>query len=618
MRWTERRPLVGLLIFLVLGTTAGLAAVGGPAVHRILLIYENEPTQPAVQEIAAGFHRRMAGRQARLEIYSEYLDLTRFPSDDWRRRLADVLVAKYAGVDLGLVIAVGPNASRFVIDNRAALARGAPLLFGAVSGSAEDEERQTLGRSVVSRYDVRGLLDLVRSLQPRATRATVLTGSSVFDRDWERVARRDLGDSHAGFAVDYVSGLSLDGFVQAARGLPPDTVAVILAVSEDSTGRKLVPRDAAAAIAATASVPAYSVYDTYLGGGVTGVWGEPFESVGSRLADVARSMLDGDSDLPAVLESQPHAIVDWRQLKRWGIDAAALPKGAEIRYHTPTAWEEYRTEILAAAALILLQAALIAALIVQGRRRRRAEEEAAVGRLELTHLARTAVLGELSGAFAHELNQPLTAILANAEAGKRMLEKGDADLAELEEILREIADDDRRAASVITGLRRLLVKREAVLEPVDINQIVSATLGLANSDLLARRTQVEFRRAQGSIAVLGNFSQLQQVVLNLVLNAADAMARLPAASRVVVVETANGDDGFGRVAVSDSGPGLTSDLREKAFEPFVSTKPNGLGLGLAICRSIITAHGGRIGFDADRVPGARVVLALPKLEPRYE
>jgi C4-dicarboxylate-specific signal transduction histidine kinase len=163
-----------------------------------------------------------------------------------------------------------------------------------------------------------------------------------------------------------------------------------------------------------------------------------------------------------------------------------------------------------------------------------------------------------------------------------------------------------------------LVKREAALEPVDINQIVTVTLGLANSDLLARRTQVDFRRSQEPIAVLGNFAQLQQVVLNLVINAADAMARLPAAARIVVVETASGDDGLGRVAISDSGPGLAADLCEKVFEPFVSTKPNGLGLGLAICRSIATAHGGTIGFDADRPVGARIVLALPKLELLYE
>ncbi|MGO4833113.1 sensor histidine kinase, partial [Rhizobiaceae sp. 2RAB30] len=139
---------------------------------------------------------------------------------------------------------------------------------------------------------------------------------------------------------------------------------------------------------------------------------------------------------------------------------------------------------------------------------------------------------------------------------------------------------------------------------------VAATLSLADSELLARQTKVDFQRAPSDVPVLGNFAQLQQVVLNLVINAADASAQLPASKRLVeAVVRRNGR--YGELAVSDDGPGLTAEMMANAFKPFVTTKTNGLGLGLAICRSIVAAHGGTLQFDVGRIQGARIVLTLP-------
>jgi C4-dicarboxylate-specific signal transduction histidine kinase len=220
----------------------------------------------------------------------------------------------------------------------------------------------------------------------------------------------------------------------------------------------------------------------------------------------------------------------------------------------------------------------------------------------------------LSGAFAHELNQPLTAILANAEVGKRLLDRKDPDIPELKEILGEIIADDKRAAETIGQLRSLLVRGEAALTPVDLNQVVTATLALAKSELVARQVSADFRRDLPAATVLGNFAQLQQIVLNLIVNAAEAMSQSPADGRVVEITVGKNKDGRYEVAVADNGPGLTKEMMEKAFKPFVSSKANGLGLGLAICRTIASAHGGTLGFDETRQGGARVVLGLPPYE----
>ena len=294
-----------------------------------------------------------------------------------------------------------------------------------------------------------------------------------------------------------------------------------------------------------------------------------------------------------------------------GIDGGLLPPGTERLFYDLPAWERYRLQILIALAVILFQSATIAALFVQHRRRTRIEEERAIEPLELAHLSRASQLGVLSGALAHELSQPLTAILTNAEAGARLLEKDLPNLEEVGEILADIAAEDRRATGIIAQLRRLMVKGDTALDEVDLDQVMAATVTLARSELVARQTKVEVRREQPELPVRGNLPQLQQVVLNLLLNAAEAMSSLPAPERRIAIETRTQPDGFRELAVSDRGHGMPPDLRANAFKPFVSTKPNGLGFGLSICRSIAQAHGGTLVFDDSVTDGTRIVLALP-------
>ena len=256
--------------------------------------------------------------------------------------------------------------------------------------------------------------------------------------------------------------------------------------------------------------------------------------------------------------------------------------------------------------------ATIAALIIQDRRRRRIQQELALERLELAHLSRRTQLGELSGAFAHELNQPLTSILANAEAGSPLLQMFHLIPQELKDILGDIVEEDKRAAGVIAQLRQLMVKGETKLDPMDLNEAVTATIALARSELVARQTKWEFDREQPDLPVRGNLVQLQQVILNLILNATDAMSHLAPSERHIrhrhppaaMMGSANWRF---RIVAQDCRP----RCGRKRSKPFVSTKAKGLGLGLAICRSIALAHGGTLKFDEHKTDGARVILALP-------
>ncbi len=240
-----------------------------------------------------------------------------------------------------------------------------------------------------------------------------------------------------------------------------------------------------------------------------------------------------------------------------------------------------------------------------------ADMEVEERRKQVTHLTRVAILGELSGALAHELNQPLTAILSNAQAAQRLLARDPRDLAMVSDILDDIVTDDLRAGQVISRLRALLKKGEASFQPLDLNEVTTEVLKLARSELIERHVTVDNRLAPGLPTVLGDRVQLQQVMLNLLLNACEAMSTRSSAERTLTVATALDGDGHLLASIADRGNGIPPDAADRLFEPFFTTKPQGLGLGLSICRSIIAAHGGRLWADNNPDRGATFTLALP-------
>ncbi len=242
--------------------------------------------------------------------------------------------------------------------------------------------------------------------------------------------------------------------------------------------------------------------------------------------------------------------------------------------------------------------------------RKRAELEIDAHKRELAHLSRVAMLGELSGTLAHELSQPLTAVLINAQAARQMLECQPLDVEQLRPALDDIIKNDKRAGAVIDRLRTLLRKGETTLVPVDVNEVAREVLDLAYNEFMSRRIAVTSALQPAMPLVLGDRVQLEQVLLNLVLNACDAMDGLHAGRRQLALSTAR-DAGFVQLVVSDRGSGVPNGQLERVFEPFVTFREHGLGLGLAISRSIVTAHGGSIRAENNADGGATFRCLLP-------
>jgi PAS domain S-box-containing protein len=258
-------------------------------------------------------------------------------------------------------------------------------------------------------------------------------------------------------------------------------------------------------------------------------------------------------------------------------------------------------------------AARMSAVSLDITRLKEAERELLQQHGELAHLSRVSMLGELSASLAHELNQPLTAILSNAQAAQRLLARDAPDVAEVREILKDIVDQDRRAGDVIQRLRLMLKKEEVQRQPVDVSAVALEVLKIMRSDLSNHGVTVSTDLAPGLPAVSGDRVQLQQVLLNLLMNGSDAMSSVVPGQRQLLVKTERTVDGRVQVSVSDRGCGIPDGQLAAIFEPFVTTKPQGLGLGLAVCRTILSAHGGEIRAEnnVEETPGATLRFVLP-------
>lgn len=251
--------------------------------------------------------------------------------------------------------------------------------------------------------------------------------------------------------------------------------------------------------------------------------------------------------------------------------------------------------------------------------RKSTEADAQRLRDELAHMTRVSTLGELAASLAHELNQPLTAILSNAQAAQRFLTGSNADLDEVSEILKDIVQDDNRASQVIQRMRALIKKEDIMFAPLDLPSLINDVLQLLHSDAVLHNVRVTLESDPGLPPVRGDKVQLQQVMLNLLLNAFDAMAHCPVGERAVAVRAQREGTEKIKVAVCDHGPGLAGDKLEKIFHPFYTTKRTGLGMGLSISRSIAEAHGGRLWVENNSERGATFFFTLPAArEPSAE
>jgi signal transduction histidine kinase len=575
---------------------------------RVLILRNTSQYVPAAIIQDRGMRDAFSALKTRnVELFIETMDTLWFERSEIEPEFLSLFRKKYGNRKIDLLIAAGADALDIAQRLREVVLRGVPIVFYNI---AEDALR---GRAiqpdiagVVLRFDLPGTLALAMRLQPDAKRIVVVSGTSPYDRNWLRRAREALRAYEGRLEVSYWSGQPLQQLLENLRRLSPDTMVLYLAFSDDGSRHNYSPADVAKWIAAASAAPVYGVLDSYLGQGIVGGVFPSFESHGRLAGQLALRVLSGEKPENIAVQSSPLAVanVDWRELRRWGIDGKRLPPGSIVQFRQLTFWEQYQWYIIAALAIMALQAVLITDLLLERARRRRGETDLQRNREQLAHVTRVSTMGELAASLAHELNQPLTAILSNAQAAQRFLNAKPADLKEVDEILKDIVTDNKRAGEVIRRMRALVKREELDLAPINIVSVINDVVQLVHSDGILRNIRVEIECQDGLPSVRGDRVQLQQVVLNLLINAFDAMKEAIATERNVKVRAQTNGAGTVEVSVRDHGTGLTSDELARIFQPFYTTKREGLGMGLPISRSIIEAHGGRLWAENNADRGA--------------
>jgi signal transduction histidine kinase len=583
---------------------------------RVLMLYGHDAHAPGVVIFTNALHAVVQSEShTRVVFYDELLDLDRFPENARREHLVDDIAEKYRGLRFDAIVTDGARALRFAIERVRDRFPNIPIVYGAAFEPVIDYA--ALPAKVTGRHHrvpYAATLELARALQPDANSVVIVAGASPNDSLMLGTAVRDLTPLLGGMQLVVWQDWTYASLLKRMRTVPPRTIIILSAFTRDKNGQEFNSGDLIASITRWASAPVYGVARNWVGDGIVGGVTMDFADDGVRTGRLLVQVLNGAADglpLPPPEIARPAQVVDWRALQRWGLSESRIPPGTTVLFRTPTVWDRYRAVFLAIASLIAAESALIASLLVERRKRRRALRMVEESRNQLAHLGRVATLGELTAAISHELRQPLAAIRANAEAGGMLLDRRPSDLSEAREAFRDIASDDVRAVEVLDRIRALVRKDDPIAASVDVNEVCERCSELLVSDAVQRGVQLRLSLQPGLPPVIGDSVQLQQVVLNLVLNAIEAV-QARAGSREVVLGT-SGESSAEEVEifVRDSGPGLSPEAQLRAFEPFFSTKTQGLGMGLAIARTIVERHRGRVHAENGKAGGAIFRVHLP-------
>jgi signal transduction histidine kinase len=614
----SRRLALRLVGGLCLWLVALLAAAGAGAaeivdrVPRALILYPYDERIPATTIAGESARKRLLeATKSKIDLFSEFLDLSRFPDKVHIDRMARYLAEKYVDHRPDVVIALGEQATSFIVTHRNTIAPDAKIVFcGFGSDTAAKLNLPSDVVGAFTEFDITKTFEMARGLQPNARHLFILAGSSDFDRSWLASARADLAVSAKNYETTYLTNLTIDEFVERAADLPSESILLVLTVLSDRSGRNFIPRQALEQIAATASAPVYGPYDTYIGHGVVGGNAVTFESMGTTVAELAIDALAGK---PIANVDVPQTFVaDARQLKRWGLSESALPPGTVQSFRDKTLWEEHWLAIIGTAGVVALQGMVITGLLVERRRRRVAELESRRRLIDVVHLNQSATAGALSASIAHELNQPLGAIRINAETAEVMLQSEKPDLKLIQQILADIRDDDQRASDIIAQLRGLLRKRTEIdWQEFDLNDVINSAIHILHAEAERRSVVVSSSQPSRKLPVRADKVHVQQVILNLATNAMDAMVDAVSSERKLVFQTTLTEESKVEVSISDTGRGIPSDQLGSVFDAFYTTKPTGTGIGLSIARAIIETYGGRIWADNRPEGGAVFRFVLP-------
>ena len=604
----------GLVIFLAasLGCPAGFAAES----KRVMLLHsfgrDFKPWSEYARTIRMELDRQSPWP---LDITEHSLVTARSPDENPELPFIEYLRALSAKRPPDIIVSIGAPAAAFVQRHRQQLFATIPMVLTAVEQRRVQYSRLTANDAVVAvRINYLAAFENILQVLPNTKNILVVVGASPIEKFWKDAIAKEVAPLADRVRLSWTDELSFEALLKQASALPPQSAIFWELMIVDAAGVVHEGGTPLAKLHAIANAPIFSYDEAFFGSEIVGGPLILVADSSRETAAVAIRVLGGERPgeikIPVVQFASP--MFDWREMQRWGISESRLPPLSKIYFRDPTLWEQYRWQIAFVASVILIQALLIVGLLYEHRRRQFAEAHSLQRANELARMNRYATAGELSASIAHEVRQPLTTISASGEAGLAWLKRRVPNVKEARKELESVVKESHRADDVLKSVRAMFKHESTARTEVNLNEIIQQVISVATGPMHSNGVRLETNLSDGVLPlVMADPVQLQQVILNLVMNAIESMGHSGDEMRVLRLRAEPSLDGTIAVKVVDSGPPVDPEVVKKMFQPFFTTKSGGMGMGLSICKTIVEAHGGQLTAAANKIRGMEFRITLP-------
>jgi signal transduction histidine kinase len=608
------------IVLLVLLDNLSLHSEETAGNKNILILYSLAPSTPAYRVLTDGIRNKLTEAYGdAYNLHMEYLETERYPKSEYPKERFDLYNEKYNDVPLDLLICVGIDIIETVKKNADAHLLNLPAItidfdlteYGMQMDLKAHDRTTVIGMTLNVPETVNSAMELF----PGRTRIYFISGISRADQMYLQATKAASAKFDPRKNFTYVSDISMDDVLDLVRILPDSSLIFIPGFNVDSKGVPYYNPESVRLISQAANAPVFTYSDMGFGDGAIGGYILSFKKIGLLAGQTAVQILNGADPASIIITENDiyDYIFDWRELKRWDLlNSSQLPKGSKVQFEEINFFERYRLIILFAILFLIIQSLLIIKLLGLYRKQRLITGQLIDSENKFRDLVREdriLRLGQLTASLSHELNQPLTAILATAQAGIRFINSNNMDPEILREIFQNIVEDDKRTSSILSSIRGMMKLEKREKEKVELNDLIEEVCRIYQSEALEKRVKLEPTLADKPVYIIADPIQIQQVIMNLIVNAIQSVEKENEQARQVVIVELPDEENV-TVSVRDYGRGIDESIKDKLFKPFVTSRKEGLGIGLAISRSIIDNHQGKIWAENMEDGGAKFSFSL--------
>jgi len=588
-------------------------------IQTVVIFLALNPNLPAYQQLTTGFKSSLnTNKEIRSNIILEYCDIYRFGNSENIETIVKLYNEKYRTAKIDLLITVGPGLHPYLEKYNLEMLKTTPTINVDFTNTLMSSDpliarnELNVGIEVHVEKTVQSAIDLF----PEYREIFVFSGNSTNDEYFLNLFKQIEPLFGSNYNFKYFTGIPFDSTLVEAAKIPAQSLVFVPSYLSDSKIPVYNTPEALSLISSVTKAPIFPVFDSFVlssgsvGGNVLSLF-----NVGNEVGRLSIQILKGVSIKEVVVDKSDfyQHTYNWEQLKSRGLlKSGAIPENSRMYHEKISFLELYKWQISLLFFFLVSQTLLIFYLIRLNNRQKeivRQKIEAENIYRQLTREDRLMRMVELTASLSHELSQPLTSILYSAQAGLRFLKSGKLDEKQTEEIFENIIEDDKRAGNLISSVKNMMKQEVREPEILNMNALIQETLMIFKAEAARNNIDLDLSLNKIQVFIFGDKIQLQQVLLNFLFNASIAMENITNEDKTIrVIQSVKGN--LVTVAVRDSGPGIDVKILDTIFKPFVTTRKKGFGIGLALCKSIIEKHHGRIWANNIVSGGAEFSFSL--------